>query len=96
MTNEEYQKKFNSILEEMKAISFPKHSDYGNDSVFRYGMKMRFADIWRKFARLDSLIWQENCPEDKKETIRDTLLDLANYSAIALIVYDEENDSRSK
>ena len=91
MINEEYQKKFNDILEEMKKISFPKHSDYGDDTVFRYGMKMRFADIWRKFARLESLIWNENVSKNKEETIRDTLLDLAVYSIIALIVYDKEN-----
>jgi len=88
MTNEEYQEKFSAILEEMKKISFSKHSDYGGDSVFKYGMKMRFADIWRKFARLENFIWYENAPKGN-ETIRETLLDSAIYNIIALIVYDE-------
>jgi hypothetical protein len=92
VTNDDYQKKFNDIIDEMKKISFSRHIDYGGDSIFKYGMKMRFADIWRKYARLENLIWYQNKISDERESVRDTLIDLANYAVIALIVYDEEKE----
>lgn len=93
-TTDSYIGKFANILEEMQELTNKKHSDYGDKTYNKYGLKMRFADIWRKFARLESLIWEGNPAKVSDESIRDTLIDLAVYSVMAIIVFDEEhNDS---
>jgi len=88
--HDNYLSKFNRVLEEALAITTKKHNDYGNSTWNKYGLKMRFADIWRKFARLESLVWNNNKAMVKDESVRDTLLDLLVYSVMAIMVYDEE------
>ena len=85
MTNEEYGKKFKEILDEMYSLTMSKHSDYGDDVVFSMGMKMRFADIFRKYERLKAIIWDEKSIKVSDETLRDTFIDLAVYCIIAIM-----------
>jgi len=96
MNNTEYLSRFNNILAEMSRITEAKHSDYGDDAVFGMGMKMRFADIYRKYQRLKAIMWDMKEAQVKDETLRDTLIDLANYAVIAIIQMDLENDSKPK
>jgi hypothetical protein len=92
MDNREYKQKFEAIQKEMLDLTMSKHSDYGDDSVFEMGMKMRFADIHRKYQRLKALMWYDRVIEVDSETLKDTLLDLANYAVIAIIQMGEDND----
>jgi len=94
MNNEEYKNKFIEIQKEMLEKTLSKHSDYGGDTVFTLGMKMRFADIYRKYCRIKSIVWDEKEIKVSDETVRDTLIDLANYSVIAIMQLDlGKNDS---
>lgn len=80
---------FNRILQEMTNIWVKKQHDYGSNNWHYLGLKMRFPDILRKCKRLETLVWEEKEPK-VSETIRDTLLDLANYAVIAIMTYDRE------
>lgn len=66
-----------------------KHKDYGPTNISRSpggplnGLRVR---MWDKTARLNHLIDSGATPEN--ESLRDSFLDLLNYSAIALMVLD--------
>jgi hypothetical protein len=66
-----------------------KHNDYGPTNISRSpggplnGLRVR---MWDKTARINHLIDSGATPEN--ESLRDSFLDLLNYSAIALMVLD--------
>lgn len=66
-----------------------KHKDYGPTNISKSpggplnGLRVR---MWDKTARLNHLIDSGATPEN--ESLRDSFLDLLNYSAIALMVLD--------
>ena len=68
-----------------------KHKDYGPTNISRSpggplnGLRVR---MWDKTARLNHLIDSGATPEN--ESLRDSFLDLLNYSAIALMVLDSK------
>ena len=75
-----------------------KNADYG-DSVHetyqKYGLTSFLVRMEDKMSRLRSLS-KKSAEEQrvKDESIRDTLLDLANYAIIAVIELDEEAENR--
>lgn len=92
---------FHELLEEMREIHNRKNADYGNGkqlgnfeeakdfgvTAFQ-GVLVRISD---KYSRIKSLSKRENNEgEVKDESIEDTLLDLANYAILAIIVRREE------
>lgn len=70
-------------------ILLSKHNDYGPTNISRSpggplnGLRVR---MWDKTARINHLIETGATPEN--ESLRDSFLDLLNYSAIALMVLD--------
>lgn len=66
-----------------------KHCDYGSRNISLSpggplnGLRVR---MWDKLARINNLIDSGATPEN--ESLRDSFLDLMNYSAIALLVLD--------
>lgn len=66
-----------------------KHKDYGPTNISKSpggalnGLRVR---MWDKTARINHLIDNGATPEN--ESLRDSFLDLLNYSAIALMVLD--------
>jgi len=68
-----------------------KHDDYGPKNIAESpggplnGLRVR---IWDKIARINHLI--DSGADPKNESLRDSFLDLANYSMIALMVIDEK------
>jgi hypothetical protein len=66
-----------------------KHKDYGPTNISKSpggplnGLRVR---MWDKTARLNHLIDSGATPEN--ESLRDSFIDLLNYSAIALMVLD--------
>lgn len=83
------------IFEEMQETLRAKNSDYAkdNDAFYNFrefgklGFLVRMSDKW---SRLKGLIVTDKAPQ-VNETIRDTLLDMANY-CVLLSVYLEEED----
>jgi hypothetical protein len=89
-------------IEEFKEVSKPfysetyqvlvkKQMDYGPFNIARSpggplnGLRVRMHD---KLARINHLIDSGATPEN--ESLRDSFLDLANYSIIAMMVIDEK------
>ena len=92
--------RFEELLTQMKDLHDAKRHDYANkEDVFANFRHSEDAGIpaWKgvcirigdKFSRLMGFAKKEQL-QVKDENIKDTLLDLANYSLITLILYEEE------
>ena len=69
-----------------------KNADYG-DSFATFGPIGVIVRMQDKINRLISVSNTNiNCVKD--ESLRDTLIDLHNYSAMAIMLMDENNDSK--
>lgn len=94
MNREQYLKRFKEITDEMLSITTSKNNDYGGHTDpwknFRtFGRKGILVRIGDKFSRLCTAIWEER--EFKvKETLRDTILDLAVYCIILICWIEDE------
>ena len=75
------------ILNELATILYKKHQDYGPMNIAAApggamnGLRVRMYD---KLARLNNLVDTGDTPN--YESIEDTLIDLANYAIIGLLV----------
>ena len=94
---------FHELLEKMREIHNAKNADYGDGkqlgnfmeaegfgvSAFR-GILIRISD---KYSRIKSLCKREGMEgEVKDESIEDTLLDMAIYSVLAIIMLREQRE----
>lgn len=81
---------FLAVLDEMKRLHEDKNSDYGgsiHDTYDHYGLTAYLVRMEDKINRLRSLtLTGGQRIEDEK--IRDTLMDLANYAALAVCELD--------
>lgn len=83
--------KFEKITKEMVDLYKRKNADYGGsitDTYNRYGDVSFRTRIRDKLNRWDSLSEKKSQVTDEK--IRDTLMDLANYSILAIIEMERE------
>lgn len=77
------------IQDELAEVLISKHEDYGKDNIADApggainGIRVRMHD---KLSRLNNLL--DNNKSPNHESIRDTLVDLANYATIAIMVVD--------
>lgn len=78
------------ICAELSELYKAKNADYGDSfhkSFEKYGLIMAVIRLGDKFNRFEQLAGgQENCV--KSESIRDTLLDLANYAIMTVAEID--------
>ena len=79
--------KFQAIQIEGLEIFKKKNTDYGK-SYANFGLIGILVRIQDKMNRLIN-ISETNILLVKDETLRDTLLDLQNYSTLALMLYDK-------
>lgn len=89
------QEDFSQVVHEYFNINaellISKHRDYGPKNISQSpggplnGLRVRMHD---KLARINHLI--ESGAEPENESLRDSFIDLANYSMIALLVLDGE------
>ena len=80
------------ICEEIHNLYTKKNHDYGDSFHLTYideGMAMPRIRLSDKFNRFKTLS-RSNKQEVKDESIRDTLIDLANYSIMTIIEMDRE------
>tara|TARA_B100001287_G_scaffold261627_1_gene250840 strand:+ start:371 stop:691 length:321 start_codon:yes stop_codon:yes gene_type:complete len=98
--------RFYELLEEMKRTHNAKRHDYANTKdVFANFRTCELAGIpaWKgccvrigdKFSRIMGFAKKEKL-EVKDESIKDTLIDMANYALIALILYEESERGEKK
>ena len=79
------------ICKELNNLYKRKNHDYGDSfgkSFKEYGMTMVCIRLEDKLNRLKSLTKSDNKVKD--ESIEDTLMDLANYSIMAIIEKEDE------
>ena len=80
---------------EAEQLLIKKHKDYGPKNISQSpggplnGLRVRMHD---KLARINHLYDSGATPEN--ESLRDSFIDLANYSIIALMVLDGDWDNR--
>jgi len=84
-----FEQQVSELFEELEDLLLRKHADYGPTNISAApggalnGLRVRMHD---KLARLNNLI--DNNADPLNESLRDTLLDLANYAAIGVLVLD--------
>ncbi len=94
MNQQELLTKTSIAFEELQETLRKKNSDYAQDqdafSNFRefgtQGFLVRISDKW---SRLKKLLGGQNKPQTN-ESVRDTLMDMANYCVLLSVYLDEE------
>ena len=90
--NNDESKEFRDIIEKMIQLHTAKNKDYGNafsQSYDEFGAVMAVIRINDKLNRFKTLIKQNS--EVKTESIKDTLIDLANYAVMTIIEMKRRN-----
>lgn len=91
---------FHELLEKMRDIHDRKNADYGDGNPLgnfleaeRFGVSPFIGVLIRlsdKYTRIKSLCKRKNMEgAAKEEAIEDTLLDLANYALLAIVILKE-------
>lgn len=87
--NDPFELAVEATFNESRNLLLRKHKDYGPKNIALApggalnGLRVRMHD---KLARLNNLI--DSGAEPENESLRDSLLDLANYSLIGVLVID--------
>ena len=84
--------KFENITKEMLELYKNKNSDYGssvNDTYKKYGMVSYLVRMEDKLNRARTLV-QKQTQNVQDEKLRDTLIDLANYTILAVMELDKK------
>jgi hypothetical protein len=63
-----------------------KQHDYGPNNILRFGQQGVMIRVWDKISRLDNLVKQDYDPVVENESEFDTLLDIAGYSTIGIML----------
>ena len=85
--------KHKEICKELNSIYETKNNDYGDSfskTFTEYGLTMPCILLEDKLNRLKALNKNKE-HKVKDESIKDTLMDLANYAIMTLIEFDEKN-----
>jgi Nucleotide modification associated domain 1 len=87
--NKEFTEAVQQEFQHAKSVLLQKHKDYGPKNISQTpggplnGLRVR---MWDKLARINHLIDTGATPEN--ESLRDSFLDMANYSIIAMMVLE--------
>lgn len=85
------------ICKELNALYERKNHDYGDsfhESFLDEGLAMPRIRLGDKYSRFKTLSHQCVDRKVKDESIRDTLIDLANYAIMTIMELDEQRKSR--
>lgn len=88
---------FQVITDEMYRLYVRKNHDYGNSFAIQFqklGMASSIIRLSDKLSRLESLHGKQAQVSD--ESIRDTLIDLANYAVLTIMEIDAASDKSPK
>ncbi|MCK9597998.1 MAG: DUF1599 domain-containing protein [Sphaerochaeta sp.] len=100
MTADERNARIRGYFEnECMALLEKKGHDYAGNAdclknLRRHGLRGIVVRLGDKYERIDTLTWGGDGPAVKGESIRDTLIDLVNYSLLAMIFLDDEGAKR--
>ena len=82
-----------TIQKEALELFIKKNADYG-DAFANYGIVGVLVRMGDKISRLQS-ITKRGVTLVNDEALRDTLIDLHNYSAMAVMLLDEQNETEN-
>jgi hypothetical protein len=82
---------FSDILEEELELYVNKHSDYGDDTIEEMGVVGILVRIHDKIHRALQLSKEGYVAKVVDERLEDTLMDLANYANLGLVLLREGN-----
>lgn len=88
-SDDEFETDVRATFEEALEVLLKKHQDYGPKNISLSpggplnGLRVRMHD---KLARINNLI--DSGAEPENESLKDSFLDLANYSMIAMLVLE--------
>ena len=83
---------FKEVVKGMISTYVRKNHDYGNSfdkSLDKFGLVASVVRIGDKMNRIESLVQKKTMVQD--ESIRDTLLDMANYAIMTVMWMDNQN-----
>ena len=83
---------FEDILQEMQELYNKKNHDYGNsfsETIQEFGFTPAIARINDKLKRVKQMVKGE--PMQIKESMRDNLIDIANYCILTIIELDKSS-----
>ena len=86
--------KFNDITEEMNALYERKNHDYGNsfsETFRKLGIISAATRMLDKMNRIVSLVTKDQ-QKVNDESIRDTLIDIANYAVMTIMEIDKKKE----
>jgi len=76
------------LMKEVFEIWKVKQLSYGPHNISTFGLKGVVVRLWDKLQRIVRLTWMGIGNPLQDETIRDTLLDVADYGLIGVLVLD--------
>lgn len=85
---------FDAITDELKDTYIKKNHDYGNSfdkSIDKFGLTAAVVRMNDKMERLNSLL---NKDAKVDESIRDTVMDLANYCIMTAMYLDNKKEKK--
>ena len=86
--------KFKDITEEMNALYERKNHDYGNsfsETFRKLGIISAATRMLDKMNRIVSLVTKDQ-QKVNDESLRDTLIDIANYSVMTIMEIDKKKE----
>ena len=86
--------KFKDITEEMNALYERKNHDYGNsfsETYRKLGIVSAATRMLDKMNRIVSLVTKDK-QEVNDESLRDTLIDIANYAVMTIMEIDKKKE----
>ena len=86
--------KFKDITEEMNALYERKNHDYGNsfsETFRKLGIISAATRMLDKMNRIVSLVTKDQ-QRVNDESLRDTLIDIANYAVMTIIEIDKKKE----
>ena len=86
--------KFKEITDEMNALYERKNHDYGNsfsETYRKLGIVSAATRMLDKMNRIVSLVTKDK-QEVNDESLRDTLIDIANYAVMTIMEIDKKKE----
>ena len=86
--------KFKDVTEEMNALYERKNHDYGNsfsETYRKLGIVSAATRMLDKMNRIVSLVTKDK-QEVNDESLRDTLIDIANYAVMTIMEIDKKKE----
>ena len=93
MVSIDYNKPFNKIVVDMANLYQKKNEDYGNafgDLFNEYGLTYSIMHLHEKLNRIKAVHKNNNA---NNESIKDSLIDLANYAVMTLVELNKSDEN---